>query len=109
MTGAPIELLPNPRNEASRNDLCVDNRQLLGLGLQPVKLEDGLLREVTEIAERYAHRCDAERIPARSLWVHPTPDGDARAPHEHAEGQAELLVTAEGARPERGRAAAAAR
>jgi UDP-sulfoquinovose synthase len=112
MTGAPIELLPNPRNEASRNDLHVDNRQLLELGLQPVRLEDGLLREVTEIAERYAHRCDPEKIPARSLWVRPTGDrdgeGDARAP-QHAERPPELLMTGEAAGSDRARAAAGGR
>src|SRR3954447_21487101 len=68
MTGARIELLPNPRNEASGNDLHVENRQLLELGLQPITLEDDLLREVTEIAERYAHRCDRDKIPATSRW-----------------------------------------
>jgi UDP-sulfoquinovose synthase len=71
MTGAEIDLVANPRKEASENDLSVDNRQFLELGLEPVTLEEGLLREVTEIAERYAHRCDRDRIPARSLWVRP--------------------------------------
>ncbi len=69
MTGAEIDLVGNPRKEASHNDLLVDNRSLLDLGLDPVRLEDALLREVTEVAQRYMHRCDPDKIPCRSLWV----------------------------------------
>jgi len=75
MTGAEITLLPNPRNEAASNDLHVENRRLLDLGLQHVTLEHGLLREVAEVAERYAHRCDPEKIPALSLWGRPRHEG----------------------------------
>src|SRR5437773_4162276 len=46
ITGAEIDLVDNPRKEASQNDLFVENRQLLELGLAPITLEDGLLREV---------------------------------------------------------------
>jgi UDP-sulfoquinovose synthase len=74
LTGAQIDLLENPRNEASENDLFVENRQLLALGLEPITLEDGLLREVTEIAERYAHRCERDKIPCRSVWNRPRAD-----------------------------------
>ena len=69
MTGAEIDLVGNPRKEASHNDLLVDNRSLLDLGLDPVRLQDALLREVTDVAQRYMHRCDPEKIPCRSLWV----------------------------------------
>jgi UDP-sulfoquinovose synthase len=72
LTRAKIDFVENPRNEAAENDLYVENRQLLDLGLVPITLEDGLLSEVTEVADKYAHRCDRSKIPARSLWRQPT-------------------------------------
>jgi UDP-sulfoquinovose synthase len=69
LTGAEVDYVENPRNEAPENTLTVENRQLLDLGLKPITLEEGLLREVTEIAHRYRDRCDLDKIPARSRWT----------------------------------------
>jgi len=68
MTGAQVSYLPNPRNEAKDNDLTVDNRCFLDLGLKPTTLDHGLLTEVVDIARRYADRCDHRRIPCTSPW-----------------------------------------
>ena len=69
LTGAEIEYVDNPRKEAFENELAVDNQRLLALGLSPTTLADDLMREVAEIAERFKHRCDRSKIPARSRWV----------------------------------------
>ena len=69
LTGAEINYLPNPRNEAVENDLIVDNRCFIELGLNPTTLDDGLLAEVVDVARRWADRCDRSRIPCVSAWT----------------------------------------
>ncbi|MCL1123834.1 NAD-dependent epimerase/dehydratase family protein [Shewanella surugensis] len=68
MTGANINYVSNPRNEASENELFVENANLRKLGLEPRLLQQGLLKEITDIAKRYSHRFDPDCIPCRSYW-----------------------------------------
>ena len=61
LTGAEISYLANPRQEGEENDLKVCNDKFL-------RLEDGLLREISEIAAAYRHRVDLSKIPCVSTW-----------------------------------------
>ena len=69
LTGTEIAYLPNPRNEAAENELHVMNDSFLELGLNPTKLAEGLVTEITEIADKYASRCDMSRIRCVSTWT----------------------------------------
>ncbi|TFE01789.1 NAD-dependent epimerase/dehydratase family protein [Jeotgalibacillus salarius] len=69
LTEGEIAYVQNPRKEAAENELHVKNDLFLSKGLKPTTLNQGLLREVSEVAKRYAHRADLSKIPARSVWT----------------------------------------
>lgn len=69
LTGAEIQFVANPRNEAASNDLDVRNENFRNLGLEPILLEDRLMEEVRDIASRYAERCNRSKIPCLSYWT----------------------------------------
>ncbi len=69
MMKVDVEFIKNPRNESDENDLDVDNSSLIKLGLIPTKLQDELLHEIHDIAEKYLNRCDKSKIPCSSFWT----------------------------------------
>lgn len=68
LTGAEVRYYINPRNEAWDNELVIHNEQFLDLGLNPVRLSEGLLYEVYEVAARYRDRVDLSKIISDSRW-----------------------------------------
>jgi len=68
-TKVDIDYIKNPRNEDSENELHVENKCFLDLGLKPTTLEGGLLDEVSGIAKKYAKNCDLSKILCTSYWT----------------------------------------
>ena len=68
LTGVEIAYIANPRKEAEENELDVDNRSLITLGLEPITLDDGLLKEITNVVKEYTSRCDVDKIMCTSRW-----------------------------------------
>jgi len=70
LTGAEVQRVANPRQEDAENELVVSNNKFKLLGLDPILLDsaDGLLTEVTTIAQRYADRCDRSKVISKSYW-----------------------------------------
>mmetsp|Transcript_18142 Transcript_18142/g.30310 ORF Transcript_18142/g.30310 Transcript_18142/m.30310 type:complete len:467 (-) Transcript_18142:457-1857(-) len=70
LTGAEVQRVSNPRQEAAENELDVQNQKFKLLGLEPTLLASaqGLLREVTEIASKYESRCDRSKVVSKSYW-----------------------------------------
>jgi len=68
-TGIEVNYIKNPRKEDAENDLHVENKCFLNLGLKPTTLENGLLEEISEIAKKYSHNCDTSKILCVSYWT----------------------------------------
>lgn len=68
LTGAKIKHIKNPRKEAVQNDLNAQNGTLLNWGLNPITLEQGLMGEIMDIADKYKNRCIEGVILPSSFW-----------------------------------------
>jgi UDP-sulfoquinovose synthase len=66
--GCEISYLNNPRNEAVINELDTVPTGFLDLSLNPVKISDGLLSEISDIAQKYKHRVDKDKVAPLSFW-----------------------------------------
>lgn len=73
IANAEVSFVNNPRKESAENELHVSNQKFLDLGLKPITLQDGLMKEITSIATRYAGSCDLSKIPCVSNWVKDKP------------------------------------
>jgi UDP-sulfoquinovose synthase len=98
LTGAEIRYYINPRNEALENELRVRNDNFMRLGLKPIKLSEGLLGEVVEVAAKYKDRCNLDKIPPSSRWREDIPidkEGKYQAPktvHSASNGAVKMAV-----------------
>lgn len=68
IAGVDIRYYDNPRNEAVKNDLMMKNDKFLEQGLIPIKLRDGLISEIFNIAGKYKDNCNVDKIICKSLW-----------------------------------------
>jgi UDP-sulfoquinovose synthase len=64
MDTVKISSIDNPREhiEDKENDFFVAKECFLSMGLKPIFLEEGLVTEIHNIAEKYQHRCDRSKI-----------------------------------------------
>lgn len=69
LTGAEIRYYQNPRMESAENELRFGESTFVKLGLSPVKLDDKILEEVVEIAQKYRSRCKKDKIITTSTWT----------------------------------------
>lgn len=73
LTGANIRYYSNPRNEDAENELRVCNSKFFELGLAPITLDDELMTEVHDVAQKYKDRCDKSKIICTSRWRNDIP------------------------------------
>lgn len=68
ITGSEVQHVTNPRIESENNELKIKSEGLIGLGLNPTRLNEGLMVEILETAQKYKHRANPDKIPCTSNW-----------------------------------------
>jgi UDP-sulfoquinovose synthase len=68
MTGGEIKYCPNPRVEPESNDLKLENKQFMDLGLEPIFVDSEYLEDICKIAHEYKDRINKEAIECKSYW-----------------------------------------
>lgn len=68
MSGAEVKYYANPRKEDRENDLKLSCQNFMELGLNPTTLEEGLMSEIYDIAQKYGQKCDKSKIICTSVW-----------------------------------------
>ena len=68
MSGTEIRYYANPRKEDPKNSLRLSCQSFIKLGLNPTSLQQGLMSEIYDIAQKYCHRCDKSKIICTSVW-----------------------------------------
>lgn len=68
LTGGKIDYLENPRNESSENELIFKNLNFKNLGLNPIKLDDHLIFETSNVVKKYKDRFRLSTVKSFSAW-----------------------------------------
>ena len=68
LTGGKIDYLENPRNESSENELIFKNFNFKNLGLNPIKLDDHLIFETSNVVKKYKDRFRLSTVKSFSAW-----------------------------------------
>lgn len=68
VTGGEIQYCTNPRVENEENELVMENKQFMELGLNPIKVDSIHLEEICQLAYQYRERMNEKVIYSTSFW-----------------------------------------
>ena len=63
-----VKHISNPRKELIKNDLTVENKQFLALGLKPIYLDSDRIVEIYDAVKEFKDRVDVSHILPKSFW-----------------------------------------
>jgi len=68
VTGGEIQYCTNPRVEKDKNELVLENKQFLDLGLNPIKVDRMNLESICQLAYQYRERMNKEVVYTSTGW-----------------------------------------